>query len=98
MKPQLPDVEEIYYPARSMIKFPPGMNPLKYLNDPVIKNRQIAFPPKAAHEKEKENATADQNKTAADREIDDNQKVAADKNAPHNKEKETAATDEKVKL
>jgi len=95
MNPPLLDDAELYYPARSMTKFPPGVNPLKYLNDPAIKNRQITFQSKAAHEKEKENAAADQ-KAATDREIDDDQKATADKNAAHEKEKETVAVDEKT--
>ena len=48
-RPQLQDNddddEEIYYPARSMTKWPPGVNPLTYLNDPSIKNRKITYPP-----------------------------------------------------
>ena len=50
-RPQLPDNDDddeaIYHPARSMTKFPPGVNPLTYLNDPSIKNRKIAYPPTA---------------------------------------------------
>ncbi len=30
-----------------MTEFPPGVNPLTYLNDPAIKNRKIAYPPTA---------------------------------------------------
>jgi len=71
-------VEGLYYSdgRKMMINLPPGAQiPVNFLTDPAIKNRKITFPPKAAPEKEKENAPArndahEKGETAADDQAD----------------------------